>query len=221
MARKVFLVVDAGGVVGVFSNEKMARTSIRKLGKMPGWGGAMFPWNAPSLSKSDTAVHFLFPMGGVTFPIAIGTKEAMVEQCAKLARIGITAEGDSDYYQGTIDQILPSAADRILPATMRKLGAKALDAFTKMVAPTSGSGAPAEPELTIAELIDHASPEAIVPVCEDGPSEAEPSEIEPTEAEPSESEPSEGFVKVDAPSEDAPSEEASVTVEAASSSTTE
>ena len=219
MARKVFLVVDAGGVVGVFSNEKMARTSIRKLGKMPGWGGAVFPWNAPSLSKSDTAVHFLFPLGGVTFPIAIGTKEAMAEQCAKLARIGITAEGDIDYYQGTIDQILPSAADRILPGTMRKLGAKALDAFTKMVAPTSGS---AEPELTIAELIDHASPEAIVPVCEGGPSEAEPSESEPTEAEPSESEPTEAEPSESEPSEDAPSAaEASVAVEAASSSITE
>jgi hypothetical protein len=154
MGRNLFLIIDSGGVVGVFSGEAIARKHAGELSAVPGWGGAIVPFVASSVGDADTEVHFLFPAGSILVPMAVGSRAAMAKQCASLARIGITDDGSSEYYRGTIDTVLPAARARIEPPNF---GPEALSAFTKMMLGDAGRGAghDAGDKMTIAHLLDY------------------------------------------------------------------
>lgn len=152
----VYLIIDAGGIVGIFSSEANARGAIQELKVVPGWGGVIFPWDADSIAAADTTAHFIFPMGTIAFPIMVGSKTKMAEHSAKLAKYNIVNEHDYEYYAATIDTIIPRAAARINPYAKN---ANALKVFTRMMEDTidelsEENDAADEPQrVMIAELV--------------------------------------------------------------------
>ena len=93
----VFLAVDSGGVLGLFTSRAQTEEKLAKYRAIPQWAMVVFEWPARTLKDGDE-LEFLFPPGNQNFPITFGSSAEIAELARRLECVGLADTDDPVSY---------------------------------------------------------------------------------------------------------------------------